>query len=138
MAYSAHSYPFARSLLTVAGGSVNANVPLRRGGESGEGNPTVAGVTTVYIAGCTSIRRRGAIEGGAMRRRLRHLERRLLHPERPVALDERAGQPERHGQEPELLLSLRRESQRERVQRDHDETVHRAVSRARVCPAGRG
>ena len=79
---------------------------------------TVGGVTTVYAVGQAGrvvrvperrdheiLRRRGD-----QTHRLRDRQRRLLHHERPVALDQRTGQPERHGQEPELLLSLWRES----------------------------
>ena len=70
---------------------------------------TVAGVTTVYHRravrvpewrGHQILRRRRAPAD-----RLRDRQRRVLHPERPVALDQRAGQPERHGQQPQLTTT---------------------------------
>ena len=52
-------------------------------------------------------------EGGAIAAHgLRDGQRRVLHPERPTALDQRVGQPERHGEQPQLLLSLRRQPRR--------------------------
>ena len=125
------SFDYDNRLLGVAGGVVSATFLYDAEGNRVKG--TVAGVTTVYIAGLYEYQN-GAVtkyyEGGALRRTgYATRQRRVLHGERPVALDQRAGEPERHGQEPELLLSVRRQSRRERVQRDHDQAVHRPVSR---------
>ncbi len=93
-------------------GSIDASFVYDAEGQRVKG--TVGGVTTVYMhRGCTSGRTAVTqfYEGGcAPQVRLRHGQRRILRGERSPAFDQRAGQPKRHGQGPELLLSLRRQS----------------------------
>ena len=100
------SFDYDNRLTGVAGGSVSTTFLHDTEGNGVKG--TVAGVTTVYIAGLYEWQN-GAVtkyyEGGAIRRTgYARRERRLLHPERPVALDKRAGQPERYGEQPQLLF----------------------------------
>jgi YD repeat-containing protein len=126
------TFDYDNRLTGVAGGSVSATFVYDAEGDRVKG--TVGSVTTVYLAGLYEYQA-GAVtkyyEGGALRRTGYASQNGVfyLRRQRPPALDQRAGQPERHGQQPQLLLPLRRQSRR-RVQRADDQTLHRPVSRA--------
>ncbi|MBK7203490.1 hypothetical protein [Candidatus Amarolinea dominans] len=126
------AFDYDNRLLGVAGGG-ERHVPLRRRREPGQRDRRRCD-DRLHRRHLRIPERRG----DEVLRRWGHPSHRLclrqwcvLHAERPVALDERAGESERHGEQPQLLLSLRWQSRRERVQRHHDQAVHRSISRAR-------